>query len=82
MHAQPSTINWQNFYRTVRFRFATNWIKLAYQYLQVLKRHFWQRWSEEYVSQQQLRRKWHRFKQNLKTDDIVLIKKDNLPHSR
>uniref|UniRef100_A0A1Y1MZS6 DUF5641 domain-containing protein n=1 Tax=Photinus pyralis TaxID=7054 RepID=A0A1Y1MZS6_PHOPY len=54
-----------------------------YQYLQSLNRQFWRRWSKEYIHELQQRNKWRRSENNqLKLDDIVLIKEDNLPPAK
>lgn len=44
-----------------------------------IQQSFWKRWSVEYLNQLQNRPKWHVQKQNIKVDDLVLIKEDNVP---
>ncbi|XP_026467753.1 uncharacterized protein LOC113371339 [Ctenocephalides felis] len=50
-----------------------------WQQLNQLKDKFWKRWSIEYLGQLQSRYKWKTSSKNLKVDDIVLLKEDNLP---
>lgn len=50
-----------------------------WQLVQSLQQQFWKRWSSEYLSRLQQRHKWLQQKTNLKVDDIVLIKDENLP---
>ncbi|XP_035230645.1 uncharacterized protein LOC118202587 [Stegodyphus dumicola] len=40
---------------------------------------FWKRWSYEYISNLQRRSKWLKVQPNLKVNDLVIIKEDNLP---
>ncbi|GBL84113.1 hypothetical protein AVEN_118534-1 [Araneus ventricosus] len=47
--------------------------------VQQISQSFWKRWSSEYITQFQRRSKWHRPHYNLRVNDIVLIKDDNLP---
>ena len=44
-----------------------------------LKHSFWKRWAEEYLSELQQRCKWKTERYNLKENDMVIIKDDNLP---
>lgn len=46
---------------------------------QKLVQHFWKRWSEEYLVNLQKRTKWYRPKENLKPDDMVIIREENTP---
>ena len=50
-----------------------------WQHVQLLHQHFWNRWSNEYLSRLQQRPKWQNSRANLEIGDIVLIKEDNLP---
>lgn len=50
-----------------------------YQRLQQLQQHFWQRWSREYISELQARRKNTHDRGTVKLGDLVLIKDDNTP---
>ncbi|GBM20678.1 hypothetical protein AVEN_150654-1 [Araneus ventricosus] len=47
--------------------------------VQQISQSFWKRWSSEYITQFQRRSKWQRPHYNLRVNDIVLIKDDNLP---
>lgn len=40
---------------------------------------FWKRWAAEYIANLQSRVKWRSRQENLKVDDFVLLKDDNLP---
>jgi len=40
---------------------------------------FWKSWSKDYLTQLQERNKWRKPFENLKVNDLVLIKEDNLP---
>ena len=50
-----------------------------WQHIQQLREHFWKRWSQEYVTELQVRGKWLKKSPNVRLDTIVLIKDDNLP---
>ncbi|GFY31794.1 hypothetical protein TNCV_4201031 [Trichonephila clavipes] len=45
-----------------------------WELLQNIKRGFWKKWSSEFISSLQPRKKWQDAQPNLKEDDIVLIK--------
>lgn len=47
--------------------------------MEQIRQHFWQRWSKEYISELQLRTKWKFNKDDIKIDQIVIIKEDNMP---
>ena len=56
-----------------------------WQLVQRMSEHFWNKWRIEYLSTLQNRVKWHKYRPNhpeLKVDDIVLIKEDNVPPLR
>lgn len=56
-----------------------NRLKL-YERLQVIVRHFWKRWSSEYLTSLQERNKWKRKNSSpIQVGDLVIIKEDNLP---
>lgn len=44
-----------------------------------LKQSFWRQWSTSYLSQLQSRPKWLKVSDNIKVDDLVIIKDDRLP---
>ena len=45
---------------------------------QSLVRHFWKRWSEEYLVSLQRLSKWHRSCKNLVVGDLVILREDNM----
>ncbi|GFS32507.1 integrase catalytic domain-containing protein [Trichonephila inaurata madagascariensis] len=47
-----------------------------WELLQNLKRGFWKKWSSDFLSSLQPRKKWQDAQPNLKEDDIVLIKEE------
>ncbi|GFW79874.1 integrase catalytic domain-containing protein [Trichonephila clavipes] len=47
-----------------------------WELLQNIKRGFWKKWSSEFISSLQPRKKWQDAQPNLKEDDIVLIKEE------
>lgn len=53
-----------------------------YQLLQRLHAHFWQKWSQEYLTRLMHRSKWTKQKENLRPNQLVLIKEDNLPPTK
>ncbi|GFV76332.1 integrase catalytic domain-containing protein [Trichonephila clavipes] len=66
----PEVYNLQSIWVTVKF--------LVYL-LQNIKRGFWKKWSSEFISSLQPRKKWQDAQPNLKEDDIVLIKEEGPP---
>lgn len=62
---------------TLKVNYNDRW-----QYVQRLVRDFWKKWSVEYLSQLQKRPKWSQKLQNLKENDIVIVKDENLPPSQ
>lgn len=50
--------------------------------VQYLIEQFWSRWKKEYLLNISLRQKWHSPQRNLKVNDIVIIKDDNLPRNQ
>ena len=53
-----------------------------WQHLQHLHQNFWKRWAKEYLHQLQQRVKWQKKKRNLKKDDLVVLKEENLPPTK
>lgn len=49
--------------------------------VQYLIEQFWSRWKKEYLLNISTRQKWHLPRRNLKVNDIVIIKDDNLPRN-
>ena len=45
---------------------------------QALLRHFWQRWSTEYISSLRRYTKWHYPTRNIQTGDVVILQEDNM----
>ncbi|XP_026464750.1 uncharacterized protein LOC113376024 [Ctenocephalides felis] len=55
----------------------------CYQRLQRLTQHFWKRWYKEYISELQVRTKWHKYSSELiKVGNMVLLRDENLPPLR
>lgn len=50
-----------------------------WQRLKTIQLHFSKRWKNEYISDLQRRYKWKSTQQNLKEDDFVIVKDENLP---
>lgn len=50
--------------------------------VQHIQHSFWKRWSVEYISTLQTRKKWFQQSTNVKVDDIVLVREENLPPCR
>ncbi|GFU11358.1 integrase catalytic domain-containing protein [Trichonephila clavipes] len=50
-----------------------------WELLQNIKRDFWKKWSYDYISSLQPRKKWQDAQPSLKEDDIVLIKEEGSP---
>ncbi|XP_049886864.1 uncharacterized protein LOC126381435 [Pectinophora gossypiella] len=50
-----------------------------FQRIEQLRQHFWSRWSKEYISELQHRVKWRLCQDNLKPNELVVIKDDHLP---
>lgn len=50
--------------------------------IQQIQQHFWKRWQLEYISTLQTRNKWKKPQINLKVDDIVIMKDENLPPAK
>ncbi|XP_059047784.1 uncharacterized protein LOC131843186 [Achroia grisella] len=53
-----------------------------WQLVQSMNKHFWKRWSDEYLQQLQTRSKWRAVSRNLAINDVVLIKEESLPPGR
>ncbi|GFX99452.1 uncharacterized protein TNCV_1080961 [Trichonephila clavipes] len=54
-------------------------LKKLLNLIQHLRSQFWKRWHLEYLNQLQQRTKWNIPRRNLKVNDMVLVKEDNLP---
>ena len=51
----------------------------SWQKIQQIVQLFWSRWSTEYLNELQQRKKWTKEQDNIKVNDLVLIKEENLP---
>lgn len=54
-------------------------LSTRWRLIQSLNKQFWKKWSNEYLQQLQTRAKWRTPQENLKVDDVVIIKEDNQP---
>lgn len=50
-----------------------------WQLCEKLKQHFWKKWSIDYLTRLQNRPKWLQPSENLKVNDLILLKEDNTP---
>ncbi|GFX71549.1 integrase catalytic domain-containing protein [Trichonephila clavipes] len=55
---------------------STSNLRDRWELLQNIKRSFWKKWSSEFISSLQPRKKWQDTQPNLKEDGIVLIKEE------
>lgn len=53
-----------------------NWLS-RWQLVQRIHQQFWQKWQNEYLHLLQTRKKWNIARENIKKDDLVLIKDEN-----
>ncbi|XP_046745774.1 uncharacterized protein LOC124411010 [Diprion similis] len=53
-----------------------------FQLIQQMQRHFWNRWSSEYLHTLQSRHKWQQPQPSLQIGDLVLIKNKQLPPTK
>ncbi|XP_055633490.1 uncharacterized protein LOC129773857 [Toxorhynchites rutilus septentrionalis] len=53
--------------------------EVRYKYLHELRKHFWDRWSREYLPELQRKNKWHQPSNNLQIGDLVLVRRQKLP---
>ncbi|UYV80986.1 hypothetical protein LAZ67_19002378, partial [Cordylochernes scorpioides] len=54
-------------------------LRSRWNMVQGLRNSFWSRWTREYINSLQQRNKWRLSQDNLKPNQLVLIKEDNLP---
>lgn len=59
----------------------TNRLKYWHR-LRQMHQHFWKAWNEDYLASLQQRTKWKQPSENLKVNDIVVIRHENLPPSQ
>lgn len=50
--------------------------------LRQMHQHFWQAWEDDYLASLQQRHKWKKLPDNLRVNDIVVIRHENLPPSQ
>lgn len=50
--------------------------------LEQVTQHFWQRWHRDYLNELQQRYKWTESEENIKINDFVVLKEDNLPPTK
>ncbi|CAH2101847.1 unnamed protein product [Euphydryas editha] len=61
--------------RTLDYR--NNW-----KLIELMRRHYWDRWSKEYLHLLQNRSKWQQTKDNIQKGQLVLVKENNLPPAK
>ncbi|KAL0811450.1 hypothetical protein ABMA28_009850 [Loxostege sticticalis] len=57
-------------------------LPIRWQLVQTMARGFWKKWSHEYLQSLQQRSKWITAKEDIKINDVVVVKDDNLPPTR
>ena len=55
--------------------------KTRWEVVQALTKMFWRRFIREYVPTLQIRKKYNKAQRNLKQNDLVLVRDDNIPRS-
>lgn len=50
-----------------------------WQQRQKLHQKLWRQWQDDYLTTLQVRRKWYRIETNIKVNDMVIVREDNLP---
>ena len=60
------------------FSFSSTSLLRRWDLCQNLVRHFWQRWSSEYLSTLNKFNKWHHPSRNITVGDVVISKEDSL----
>lgn len=53
-----------------------------YRYMQLIVQSFWKQWHTEYLNRLQNRPKWLKSRENIKENDVVLIKDERLPPTK
>ncbi|KAK3702244.1 hypothetical protein QZH41_016772 [Actinostola sp. cb2023] len=61
------------------FMKADLYCRKRWRRVQHLTNEFWKKWRKEYLQTLQMRKKWTAPTRNVKVDDVVIIKDDNLP---
>lgn len=54
-------------------------IRNNWKLIELMRRHYWDRWSKEYLHSLQNRNKWQQTKDNIQKGQLVLLKESNLP---
>lgn len=57
-------------------------IRNRWQLTEKMHREFWRKWSSDYLQHLQTRSKWNHTREDLKINDIVLIKEENMPPTK
>ena len=60
------------------FSYRTLSLLWRWHLCQALVRHFWQRWSTEYISSLRHYTKWHHPTRNVQVGDVVILQEDNM----
>jgi len=63
------------------FMKADLYCRKRWRRVQHLTNEFWKKWRKEYLQTLQMRKKWTAPTRNVKVDDVVIIKDDNLPRN-
>ena len=64
------------------FKRADLYSRKRWRRVQHLANEFWNRWKKDFLQSLQERQKWNRVRPNIQTNDIVLLKDDNLPRNQ
>ena len=64
-----------------QFQRADLYLRKRWRRVQHLTNEFWSRWKREFLQNIQERQRWVRPRRNLRVDDAVIIKDDNLPRN-
>ena len=64
------------------FKRADLYPRKRWRGVQHLANEFWNRWKKDFLQSLQERQKWNRVRPNIQTNDIVLLKDDNLPRNQ
>ncbi|XP_063604967.1 uncharacterized protein LOC134780266 [Penaeus indicus] len=63
------------------FQSSDQYSRKRWRRVQYLANEFWNRWKKEYVQLLQCRKKWPSVTKNVKGNDIVIVKEQNLPRN-
>lgn len=59
----------------------TNYLS-RWQVVQKIFQNFWTQWKQDYLNQLQVRQKWNSKEPNIKLNELVMIRDDNLPSTK